>query len=307
MTEPVNEERRYVVDPVTGELVDPVTGEVIEDHPIDLGREWRAFDSDEWYSRARAGGRLTAAVHDYGLHTRVGDARLAEAVAKRIGVHVVARYREKVRALRSRLERLNERTRISYQEKKLVELLTYVNNYGAILSLPKDVIDEAARIARKALSVVGFKRPDFPYVAIASLLFAAKSRAIPISMNAVVRRLNLEKKRLWQVMTEIQVRGIAKPAVVPPELYIDKMVSELNLSGEVAMLARRIIHMLRAKHAVEGKDPNALAAAAIYIASILLDSKRTQRQVAQVAGVTEVTVRNRYRDIVARLVIEVLI
>jgi transcription initiation factor TFIIB len=53
-----------------------------------------------------------------------------------------------------------------------------------------------------------------------------------------------------------------------------------------------------------GRDPLGLAAAAIYVASIMLDERRTQREIAEVARVTEVTVRNRYKEIVKKLGID---
>ena len=55
-----------------------------------------------------------------------------------------------------------------------------------------------------------------------------------------------------------------------------------------------------------GRDPLGLAAAAIYVASIMLDDRRTQREIAEVAHVTEVTVRNRYKEIVRKLGIDPL-
>ena len=54
-----------------------------------------------------------------------------------------------------------------------------------------------------------------------------------------------------------------------------------------------------------GKDPTGLAAAAIYIAGIIEGERRTQREIAETATVTEVTVRNRYKELVRKLEIAV--
>ena len=53
-----------------------------------------------------------------------------------------------------------------------------------------------------------------------------------------------------------------------------------------------------------GKGPTGVAAAALYIAAVLENEKRTQRDIADVVGVTEVTIRNRYKDLVEKLGIE---
>jgi len=50
-----------------------------------------------------------------------------------------------------------------------------------------------------------------------------------------------------------------------------------------------------------GRGPTGIAAAALYVASLIHGEKRTQREVADVAGVTEVTIRNRYKELIKKL------
>ena len=50
-----------------------------------------------------------------------------------------------------------------------------------------------------------------------------------------------------------------------------------------------------------------MAAAAIYIASVQCGERRTQREVAEVAGVTEVTIRNRYKELTEKLNLRVML
>jgi Transcription initiation factor IIB (TFIIB) len=63
--------------------------------------------------------------------------------------------------------------------------------------------------------------------------------------------------------------------------------------------------MAENKDLTSGRGPTGVAAAAIYIASIALNERRTQREVAEVAGVTEVTIRNRYKELTEKLGINV--
>jgi transcription initiation factor TFIIB len=53
-----------------------------------------------------------------------------------------------------------------------------------------------------------------------------------------------------------------------------------------------------------GRGPAGIAAAATYIASLLTDERRTQGEIAKGAHVTEVTIRNRYKELTQRLNIE---
>jgi transcription initiation factor TFIIB len=53
-----------------------------------------------------------------------------------------------------------------------------------------------------------------------------------------------------------------------------------------------------------GRGPAGIAAAALYVAALINDEKKTQREVADVAGITEVTIRNRYKELLDRLDLE---
>ena len=87
-----------------------------------------------------------------------------------------------------------------------------------------------------------------------------------------------------------------------PANYVPRFITQLNLPGKVQQKVLEILDMAKQNRTlVTGRDPRGLAAAAIYIASILMDSRVTQRDIAMAAGVTEVTVRNRYKEIVLKL------
>jgi len=90
-----------------------------------------------------------------------------------------------------------------------------------------------------------------------------------------------------------------------PEDYISRFCSELKLGGEVQAKAMEILADAAKKELTSGRGPTGVAGAAIYISSILCNSRRTQREVADVAGVTEVTIRNRYKELTERLGIEI--
>ncbi|HEV8594625.1 MAG TPA: transcription initiation factor IIB, partial [Thermoplasmata archaeon] len=90
-----------------------------------------------------------------------------------------------------------------------------------------------------------------------------------------------------------------------PKDYVSRFCSELKLSGEVQSRAVEILKDAADKELTSGRGPTGVAAAAIYIASILANERRTQREVAEVAGVTEVTIRNRYKELTERLGIRI--
>ena len=87
-----------------------------------------------------------------------------------------------------------------------------------------------------------------------------------------------------------------------PENYVPRFVSDLKLPSEVQRITMEILAKAKqVRNLVTGRDPRGLAAAAIYIASIMTDNRVTQRDISRVSGVTEVTIRNRYKELVSRL------
>ncbi len=90
-----------------------------------------------------------------------------------------------------------------------------------------------------------------------------------------------------------------------PKQYVPKIVEQLRLGGEIQREALKILEEAKKKGLTAGKDPAGLAAAAVYIASLLKGEVRTQKEVAQAAQVTEVTVRNRYKELAKELSIKI--
>jgi transcription initiation factor TFIIB len=88
------------------------------------------------------------------------------------------------------------------------------------------------------------------------------------------------------------------PAVAPAiNQYISKLANMAKIDTKVERLAVDIAHKTNDHLLADGKAPNGLAAAYIYLASILLDINILQRDVSSLSGVTEVTIRNRCKDI----------
>jgi transcription initiation factor TFIIB len=86
-----------------------------------------------------------------------------------------------------------------------------------------------------------------------------------------------------------------------PADYIPKFASDLKLSGRVESKAQEILKQAVDNELTSGRGPTGVAAAALYIASIQSGERRTQREASEVAGITEVTIRNRYKELIEKL------
>jgi len=289
MTEPVLHEKNYVIDPVTGDVIDPETGEVIEDHIVSTEAEWRAFSYSEWRNRSRASGKVRLSVHDAGLHTDV----------------YIPKFRtgEVARALKLKL--MNRRVRVSKRERKLVEVLTRMWHIARSLGLSDEVIETAGSILRKLYSNMPIRRETALEHIVAAITIAARMHGVPIRSKELASRFCLRPKKFWEALENIEIRGLAKPANTDPRKFLNGFANTLGLSQRTVFLASKVIDLLKRRGITEGKDPAGIAAATLYIASILLDEKRPQKRIARATGVTEVTIRNRYREIIDKLLFEV--
>lgn len=282
-----------IFDHERGEIICTDTGEVIDEERISLGPDWRAYTSEEWNKRAHAN-TLTNTVHDSGLITEIGSSTSKS-------------LKETLKM--KKLAILQRKLRVDRNERKLVETLTYLNNICNILGLPDNARETAAIILKKLFSVLQPRQNKLMILAIASVVLASRKHGIPVRVREITERFGVSEDEYWKLMSEIHMKidlsGIK--AYVDPRKFLPQIIYNLHLSQNVYLLASKIIDKLKKNGLTEGKDPAGIAAAVVYISSIIMNEKKTQREVAQAANVTEVTIRNRYRDIIDKVTITVFI
>jgi transcription initiation factor TFIIB len=95
---------------------------------------------------------------------------------------------------------------------------------------------------------------------------------------------------------------------VPPSTsrhYAARFSNKLIISGRAEGIAIKILETAKKIKLTSGRGPTGIAAAATYVATVLTNERKTQREIAEIANVTEVTIRNRYKELLERLIIEV--
>jgi len=280
---------QLVTDEEHGETVCRECGLVVESDEIDRGPEWRAFDSAERDSKSRVGAPTTNMMHDKGLSTNIGwqdkDA---------YGKSLSSNQRQKMQRLRTWNERF--RTRDS-KERNLKQALGEIDRMASALGLPKAVRETASVIYRRALDEDLLPGRSIEGVATAALYAAARQLNNPRSLDefaAVSRVEKMEMTRTYRYIVR-QLGLEVKPA--DPEQYVPRFVSRLDLNEEVEREARALLRAAKDAAVTSGKSPVGLAAAAVYAAALLTNQKVTQSQVGEVADISEVTIRNRYKEL----------
>jgi transcription initiation factor TFIIB len=280
-----------------GELVCNKCGIVIDESYIDQGPEWRAFDTEQNESRARAGSPMTFTLHDKGLSTDISW-KNKDSYGKSIPT--------RNRAQLYRLRKWQKRIKVSNAaERNLSQALQEMERMASNLSIPNDVRETAAVIYRKAVKQNMIRGRSIEGVVAGSLYAACRITNVPRTLDEIASITRVKKKeigRTYRIMSRYLQLNIMPSK---PEDYLNRFCSKLKLSMDTRKQAAEIIKLAQDNDLTSGKGPTGVAAAAIYIASILMNERRTQRSVAEVAGVTEVTIRNRYKELTEKLNLEV--
>jgi transcription initiation factor TFIIB len=278
-----------VADAEHGETVCQDCGLVIEEDEIDRGPEWRAFDAGERDRKSRVGAPTTNMMHDKGLSTNI-DWRDKDAYGNSLG----SRQRQKMQRLRKWNERF--RTRDS-RERNLKQALGEIDRMASALGLPKSVRETASVIYRRALSENLLPGRSIEGVATSAVYAAARQAGVPRSLDEVAGVSRVEKSEIARTYRYVVRELGLEVAPADPESYVPRFVSELGLSEEVDIRARKLLVNAKNQGVHSGKSPVGLAAAAVYAAALLTNERTTQSAVSEVADISEVTIRNRYHEL----------
>ncbi|EMA22675.1 MULTISPECIES: transcription initiation factor IIB [Haloarcula] len=278
-----------VTDSEHGETVCEDCGLVVEEDEIDHGPEWRAFNSAEKDRKSRVGAPTTNMMHDKGLSTNIGwqnkDA---------YGRSLSSEQRQKMQRLRTWNERF--RTRDS-KERNLKQALGEIDRMASALGLPQNVRETASVIYRRALGDDLLPGRSIEGVATSALYAAARMAGNPRSLDEMARVSRVEKMELTRTYRYIVRELSLEVQPADPEHYLPRFISDLGLSEETQRQARDLIEGARQSGMLSGKSPVGIAAAAVYAAALLTNEKVTQSQVSDVADISEVTIRNRYKEL----------
>jgi len=280
-----------VTDEEHGETACSECGLVVEEDGIDHGPEWRAFDSRERDQKARVGSPTTKMMHDKGLSTTI-DWQNKDAYGKTLS----ATQRKKMQRLRT----WNRRFQTSdHQERNLRQALGEIDRMASALGLPETVRETASVIYRRALEEDLLPGRSIEGVATSALYAAARQAGVPRTIDEVARVSRVDEEEFKRTYRYVVRQLNLEVAPADPVSYVTRFASELGISDEAERLAREMLDAAKDRGIHSGKNPVGLAAAAVYAAPLLTNESVTQGQVSEVADISEVTIRNRYRELLA--------
>jgi len=281
-----------------GELVCEHCGVVISSLLFDQGPEWRAFDEEQREKRTRVGAPLTWTIHDKGLSTII-DWHDRDVYGRKLKPVQKARV--------YRLRKWHRRSKVSgATERNLAYALSELTKVAYKLNLPKNVLETASVMYRRVVRQRLIRGRSIQGVAAASIYMACRQCDVIRTLEEVAKAAHISKKEGGRNYRFLLRKLQTKVPPVDPQNYISKFVNQLTLSGETETIAMKILDRASELRLTSGRGPAGIAAAATYIASLLTDERRTQGEIAKGAHVTEVTIRNRYKELTQKLYIKVI-
>jgi transcription initiation factor TFIIB len=293
---PECESNDLIRDNEAGELVCKSCGMVVSSELFSYGPEWRAFNIEQREKRTRVGAPLTWAIHDRGLSTSIDWT----------GRDFYGRgLKPEQRAQAYRLRKWNRRSKISGgSERNLAYALSELTKVAYKLNLPKNVLETASVIYRQVVRKRLIRGRSIQGVSAASIYMACRQCNVIRTLEEVGNAANISKKESARNYRFLLRKLETRVPPVQAKSYISKFVNQLTLSGNVENLAMQILEQATEMRLTGGRGPAGIAAAATYIASLLTNERRTQGKIARGAHVTEVTIRNRYKELTKKLLIE---
>ena len=290
-----NKDNTTVTDPECGEIVCSNCGMVISEKIEDTNhQERRASTLEEADKRARTGAPSSLARHDMGLSTIIGKEN-RDARGQLIDT-----------AMRSKIERLriwDLRTRMSKSgDKNLVRAFEQLDRIKEKLGLSDIIIEKAAYIYRKVHERGLIRGRTIDGILAAAVYSAGREMETARTLKDIAVASNLKRKDIARCYRLLVFELDIRIPVVDPKKCIARVANKLNMSETTKHQAMNIMEKVVNKKITAGKDPNSMAATVLYVSSMKTDEKILQKDIAAASGVTEVTLRNRLKDLQNHLI-----
>jgi transcription initiation factor TFIIB len=279
---------RQVTDVESGEIICDNCGRVSPGKAIESRAEWRTFDSEN-NSRQRVGSPSSLAFHDMGLSTIIGRVNKDSA-----GRNLDASMNYRMQRLRT----WDARTRAQAGgHRNLMQAFSELERLKDKLGLSDAIVQKTAYIYRKAQEKRLSQGRSVSSIIAAATYIACREMGAARTLRDLTEITNVTRKTLTRSYRLLVLELDIKVPSINPMKCIMKIANRAKLSEKTQRVAMSTMNDTINKEISAGKDPMGLAAAVLYLSCLTVGEATTQREIAMAAGVTEVTIRNRFKDL----------
>ena len=271
-------EAALIEDHRAGDQICSECGLVVGDRVIDVGSEWRTFSSEKGgEDKSRVGGAE---------NTLLGSSDLSTIIGPGTGK---ASFDSSGTALYS-----NRRT-VAASDRTLLNGFRTISEMADRINLPMSITDRANNLFKMVRDGNNAKGRANDAIAAACLYIACRQEGVPRTFKEIVAVSTVNKKEIGRCFKLIVKAHDTNVDMITTGDFMSRFCGMLALAREVQKGATQIAKKASDLDIVPGRSPISVAAAAIYMASQASNDKRTQREIAEVAGVADVTIRQSYK------------
>ena len=282
-----------VHDTKNAEVVCGQCGFVVKTALTNRGPEWRAFTPEERKQKVRVGAPQTFVLHDKGLSTKIDWRDISSfAPEKRAQFHRIRQWQQRIRVSSS-------------SEKTLAKALSEISRMSDRLKLPKNIVETSAIIYRKAVSEGMIRGRSIRGMAAAVTYLSCRQNSLIRTIAEISKASGVDRQEIASNYRFLVRKMEIFVPLVKPSQHITKLSNQLRLDGKTEGIAHKLLLGAKKQKLTVGRGAKSVAAAACYIAAIVAGNYRTQREVADSSDLTEVTIRNRYKEMMKRLKITI--
>ena len=278
-----------VTDITTGERFCRGCGFVITERVEESGPEWRSFSKEEYDDRSRTGSPTSLAKHDMGLATIIGHENKDST-----GKPLSASMKSTIKRLRTWDSRSQAH---ESADRNFIQAFSELGRLKDKLTLSDAVVETTASIYRKALGKGLVRGRSIPAMLAASIYLACRNSETPRTLTEVAQKINIKRKEVSRCYRLLLREFDLKMPIADPIKCLSRIASKAGLSEKAKRRALTILENANEIEITAGKNPMALAATALYLSCEMSGENITQKVIAQAAGITEVTIRNRYKGL----------
>ena len=281
-----------ITDAYTGEIACGSCGIVSSDQIVDQGSESVGSNPNDYMNNSRVGAKRSLKMIDMGLSTII-EAKDRDVTGKPLSLEN--------RRMFYRLRMWDRNSRSAASSKSFQKAFILLDAISSKLGLPESVVEETAYLFRKIAARKILAGRSTSAMLCATIYITCRITDTPRTLQDVVEAGNIKKKVLQRTYRFLAKELDLSPEAYSPSEFVARISKGLTLSQKTQRLAFKILDLCAKKQVSTSKNPMAMAAAAVYLASTITIERVSQLKISKISGISAVTIRERKKEIVMKI------
>ncbi len=281
-----------ITDAYTGEIACGSCGIVSSDQIVDQGSESVGSNPNDYMNNSRVGAKRSLKMIDMGLSTII-EAKDRDVTGKPLSLEN--------RRMFYRLRMWDRNSRSAASSKSFQKAFILLDAISSKLGLPESVVEETAYLFRKIAARKILAGRSTSAMLCATIYITCRITDTPRTLQDVVEAGNIKKKVLQRTYRFLAKELDLSPEAYSPSEFVTRIAKGLTLSEKTQRLAFKILDLCAKKQVSTSKNPMAMAASAVYLASTITSESVSQLKISKISGISAVTIRERRKEIVMKI------